>query len=224
VDLDAAACVAAFQQLGVLRPEANLATVTDMVRQNFASGRVRSKASKPKASAAAATAGEPPGVSAAAPEPVAEGSGSAAVDVSPVAVSAATAASRKALPDFVLPAQLAFVARALAQMEGVGKALVGGGEKRKRQTQTRALRMAGLHLTASALPLNRSRVWWALRLCASCFLRAWPQDPEFEFIAAAAPALVEVKGASAYLEGWLSKQLRNFGINLPSSQPKKPKK
>lgn len=44
----------------------------------------------------------------------------------PVDMNAATAASRKSLPDFVLPAQLAFVARALAQMEGVGKALVSG--------------------------------------------------------------------------------------------------
>jgi len=52
------------------------------------------------------------------------------------------------------------------------------------------------------------------------------QDPEFEFIAAAAPTLVEVKGASAYIEGWLTKQLRNFGITLPDFnfdfEPRKP--
>jgi hypothetical protein len=46
-----------------------------------------------------------------------------------------------------------------------------------------------------------------------CFKKT--QDPEFEFIAASAPTLVEVKGASAYIEGWLAKQLRNFGITLP---------
>lgn len=149
MDLDAPACVTAFNQLGVLRPEADMKAITEMVSKNFASGRVRSKASKPKlalpgavASTTPSSAGKKsrPAASAAAPATALAGAavvdtaavaampggGGGGAEVKPVDMNAATAASRKSLPDFVLPAQLAFVARALAQMEGVGKALVSG--------------------------------------------------------------------------------------------------
>ena len=153
MDLDAPACVTAFNQLGVLRPEADLNSITEMVRKNFASGRIRSKASKPKLalpsvspspstktktrSSSMKTKSLPAASAAAAPAPAATLAGAAVAETAaipampvggadgkPVDMNAATAASRKSLPDFVLPAQLAFVARALAQMEGVGKALV----------------------------------------------------------------------------------------------------
>jgi len=158
VDLDAPACVTAFNQLGVLRPEADLNSITEMVRKNFASGRIRSKASKPKlalpgvspssstktktrSSSMKKNRSLPAASAAAAPAPAATLAGAAVAETAavdeamptsggaegkPVDMNAATAASRKSLPDFVLPAQLAFVARALAQMEGVGKALVSG--------------------------------------------------------------------------------------------------
>ena len=75
-----------------------------------------------------------------------------------VTEKAAEKASKAVLPDFVLPAEYAFVARALQQMDGVGKVL----------------------------------------------------DPEFEFIASAAPALVEIKGTEAYLKDEVLKKFSKF--------------
>ena len=144
VDLDASACVAAFEKLGCLREGADATALEAMVRKNFASGRIRSKASRASGGAAA------------------EEGGAEKVSVGAVDVSEAAAASKERLGDFVMPAELAFVARALAQMEGVGKGL----------------------------------------------------DPDFEFIASAAVAIPELRGAQAYLEGWVKKRARALAADI----------
>merc|ERR1712070_77849 len=48
IDLDAPACVDAFQAIGVLKEGADRAALLDVVSKNFASGRIKSKASQKK--------------------------------------------------------------------------------------------------------------------------------------------------------------------------------
>jgi predicted unusual protein kinase regulating ubiquinone biosynthesis (AarF/ABC1/UbiB family) len=140
VDLDAKACVKGFDKLGVLKEGANLEQVEEVIRKNFESGRIKSKASAKKG-----------------------GSGEVEADAEGADGKGATSkeaekASAKAMPEFTLPAQLAFVARALTQMDGVGKVL----------------------------------------------------DPEFEFIAAAAPAIAEIKGGDVYAREFIQKKFKKM--------------
>ena len=130
IDLDAAACVRAFARLGVLKQGADLEQVEGVIRKNFESGRIRSKASS-------------------------SSSPSSDVSTSTATSKEAEKASSAVLPEFTLPAQCAFVARALTQMDGVGKAL----------------------------------------------------DPNFEFIASAAPVIPEIKGGDVYAREWLQKKI-----------------
>mmetsp|Transcript_107453 Transcript_107453/g.312491 ORF Transcript_107453/g.312491 Transcript_107453/m.312491 type:complete len:139 (-) Transcript_107453:1546-1962(-) len=126
--------------MGLIKEGADLAKFEDVVSKNFASGRIKSKASRGRTVA----------------EKNADGPGGA------LSEKAAAKASQAVLPDFQLPAEYAFVARALQQMDGVGKEL----------------------------------------------------DPEFEFIASVAPAIVELKGADVYVQEQIGKSFDKFLGNL----------
>ncbi len=129
VNLDAEACVEAFRQMGVLKPNGDMAQVQRVVQGNFDSGRIRSRASRQ----------------------VDQESDVVTNSEAPSEAEAAKA-SKEIMGLFQLPAEYAFVARALTQLTGVGKLL----------------------------------------------------DPNFEFIAAVAPAIVEVKGTQAFVKDALS--------------------
>lgn len=113
--------------MGVLRDGYDRAGVVATISDNYRSGRVSSKAARRVVSDDDA-------------------------DASNVAAPPAAASS---VEDFQLPATLAFVSRAMSQMQGVGLGL----------------------------------------------------DPDFEFVAATAPFLPEVKGTQRYLEDSLRKAL-----------------
>lgn len=130
IDLDAQACIKAFSAMGIIRAGADLVQVENVVRNNFATGKVRSRASRDTLKPATNTL---------APS---------------LSKKEANQATKQVMPDIVMPAEYAFVARALSQMDGVGKAL----------------------------------------------------DPEFEFIAAVAPVLPELKGGDVYLAELVEKK------------------
>jgi len=89
VDLDAKACVKAFEKLGAVKEGADLAVLEAKIADNFRTGKVKSKRSKRKADYEEGETSGPPKDS-------------------------------EVMKNFVLPSQLAFVARALTQMRGVG--------------------------------------------------------------------------------------------------------
>jgi len=92
VDLDAKACVAAMAKLGALKPGADIQKIEALIENNFKTGKVKSKRSKRKI------------------EEVAEEDGKKK-DVPK---------ESETMKFLQLPAQLAFVARALTQLNGVG--------------------------------------------------------------------------------------------------------
>jgi len=107
VDFDARACVAAFDELGILAPGADRIAVQRTVRRNFETGKVTSRASRDKqAGRARAAAG--PG------EALGDDAGK---------LTSTTEAEKLDASLFVIPSVFAFVARALTQLEGVGKTL-----------------------------------------------------------------------------------------------------
>jgi len=154
VDMDVDRSIDAFQQMGVLKEGADLSVVRAKVADNYRTGKVkanrkklRKRGYKFKVEAASssnstktsnATAGITPG-----------GSDAAVMQY------------------FTLPAEYAFVARALSQMDGVGKSL----------------------------------------------------DPEFDFVSAAAPWIVEIKGAGLYIKDEALKWITNIRdlIGLPKA-------
>lgn len=137
IDLDATACVAAFEDMGVLKPDYDASAIVKVVQSNFDTGKVKTRATSKKDATSIDTA----------PEQA----------TSPSSPSKKSNKSDNAVMEyFQLPASYAFVARALSQMNGVGQAL----------------------------------------------------DPDFEFIAAAAPLMPEVTGTKKYLEKQFSKQYR----------------
>lgn len=89
VDLDAKACVKAFDKLGAIKPGADTTALTAKIAENFRLGKVKSKRSKRKAD-------------------VVEEEQDGKIKDSEV------------MKAFSLPSQLAFVARAITQMRGVG--------------------------------------------------------------------------------------------------------
>jgi aarF domain-containing kinase len=89
VDLDAKACVQAFDKLGAIRPGADVTALTAKIEDNFRTGKVKSRRSKRKA------------------DYVPEESDGKIKD-------------SEVMKAFSLPSQLAFVARAITQMRGVG--------------------------------------------------------------------------------------------------------
>lgn len=105
VDMRADTCVQAFDRMGVLTENANLTEVQAKVQNNFDTGKVQVKRKKLKRA------------------------GYKFQDAAPVNRTNSTTTSAQPPKDstvmsyFTLPAEYAFVARALAQMHGVGKTL-----------------------------------------------------------------------------------------------------
>eukprot|EP00594_Rhizosolenia_setigera_P009294 CAMPEP_0178962674 /NCGR_PEP_ID=MMETSP0789-20121207/14509_1 /TAXON_ID=3005 /ORGANISM="Rhizosolenia setigera, Strain CCMP 1694" /LENGTH=490 /DNA_ID=CAMNT_0020646877 /DNA_START=682 /DNA_END=2154 /DNA_ORIENTATION=+ len=135
VDSDAAKCVDAFNEMGVLIEDANLDLVQKKVQNNFDTGKikVKKKISPNESGLTNATNCTDPRQS----EEVRD---------------------KDVMPYFTLPAQYAFVARAISQLDGVGKSL----------------------------------------------------DPEFDFISASAPHIVEIKGVKAYMVDQVKRYISNI--------------
>ena len=179
-DMDAKACVAAFDRMGVLRDGADLKKVQAKVQNNFDTGKISVKEAKRKQQAKMKARKAPRSKAKRKVEHVkliAENTqvvnGSNATTVADakdeISLSNETTPTKPKSGDkppgdaevmeyFTLPAEYAFVARAISQLDGVGKAL----------------------------------------------------DPEFDFISASAPHIVEVKGAEKYLADETKKTLVGF--------------
>lgn len=180
VDSDAKRSVSAFSRMGVLKDGANFDKVQAKCQQNYDEGKLTVKKRKNRKSSRYRKRGEP----------LAKESEKAELDARiDSAGQAKNTTDSEGVKDsevmeyFTLKSEYAFVARALSQMDGVGKSL----------------------------------------------------DPDFDFISAAAPYLVEVKGTGKYLtdeikkkfafvygeDGILAKELELFkslGLNLPTKQ------
>ena len=161
VDLDVDSCVSAFDRMGVLVEGADLDKIKGKVQNNFDLGKLKVKKKKMKMKNRGREE-----------EPVPPKTASLATVESSVPAPATKKAAEKAgeeindmeiMSFFTLPAEYAFVARALSQMDGVGKDL----------------------------------------------------DPEFDFISAAAPHLVEIKGGGKYVEDEVEKFISKLGDKNP---------
>ena len=178
-DMDAKACVTAFDRMGVLKDGADLKKVQAKVQNNFDTGKISVKEAKRKQQEKMkARKNRTKAKRKEEHDKVIAESNSTQVNGSKSAFSEVNA--EKEVPDeapqpkpnkeekppgdaevmeyFTLPAEYAFVARAISQLDGVGKAL----------------------------------------------------DPEFDFISASAPHIVEVKGAEKYLADEAKKTLVGF--------------
>lgn len=116
IDYDVQKCVDAFIRMGVLVDDADLDKVRRKVKDNFEKGKIKVKQRRKKTSSGLLT-------NEAAPEILAESTGrqedaSVKSDKSGEDINDA-----EVLSFFTLPAEYAFVARALSQMDGVGKNL-----------------------------------------------------------------------------------------------------
>ena len=178
-DMDAKACVTAFDRMGVLKDGADLKKVQAKVQNNFDTGKISVKEAKRKQQAKmkarknrskAKRKEEHDKVIAENNSTQVNGSNTTIAAVSgekEVTEEASQPKPKKeekppgdaeVMEYFTLPAEYAFVARAISQLDGVGKAL----------------------------------------------------DPEFDFISASAPHIVEVKGAEKYLADEAKKTLVGF--------------
>jgi aarF domain-containing kinase len=156
IDSDAKKSVIAFKRMGVLKDGADLAKVEAKCQSNYDTGKLKVKKRKRRKSAR---------YSKASPSVVAD-SDSEKVEVktetsldkqgSNSTKTTTEVKDSEVMEFFTLQSEYAFVARALSQMDGVGKGL----------------------------------------------------DPEFDFISAAAPYLVEIKGTKRYLVDEAKKKLR----------------
>lgn len=151
VDSDVEKSVKSFEKMGVLKEDADLDKVRAKVSDNFKTGKV--KANRKRLSQR--------GYKFAPPQEVPSNK------TNSTATTAATSRDKppqdsEVMQFFSLPAEYAFVARALSQMDGVGKVL----------------------------------------------------DPEFDFISAAAPWIVEIKGATQYLRDEAIKWLNQARYKL----------
>ena len=154
IDLDAKKSVAAFSRMGVLKENADLEKVQAKCQQNYDTGKLKVKKRKKRISAPYRRN-----------DIILDSDSNDALEVRLEASEQiqVTKTNTKDVKDaevmgyFTLKSEYAFVARALSQMDGVGKSL----------------------------------------------------DPEFDFISASAPYLVEVKGTGRYLSDEIKKRL-NF--------------
>jgi len=96
VDLDAKACVEAIGKLGALKPGANRQVIQDVIQNNFDTGKVKSKRSKRRAGLA---------------------------EIEELGSKKKAPKQSDTAKYLQLPAQLAFVARAITQLNGVGTLL-----------------------------------------------------------------------------------------------------
>lgn len=140
VDMNVDNCVDAFIQMGVLSPDADLDKVRSKIKDNFETGKVKVKRRKKRMDERYKSAFEPNMISA-------EVNTTEYIKVVGNMTEGKVEDS-EIVGFFTLPAEYAFVARAISQMDGVGKGL----------------------------------------------------DKEFDFISAAAPYLVEIKGSELYLQ------------------------
>jgi len=150
IDYDVDKCVNAFQRMGVLADNADLAKVKRKVNDNFKSGKimVKEKKQRKKAGQTSISYDE----SAAAVSTLREDSKPSTAKIQNANVAEGEDNEKindaEIMSYFTLPAEYAFVARAISQMDGVGKGL----------------------------------------------------DRDFDFISAAAPWLVEIKGGEKFVE------------------------
>lgn len=149
VDSDVEKSVKAFEEMGVLKENADLDKVRAKVSDNFKTGKI--KANRKRLSQR--------GYKFAPPQETNTTKTTDLISTPPP--------DSDVMQFFSLPAEYAFVARALAQMDGVGKVL----------------------------------------------------DPEFDFVSAAAPWIVEIKGASQYIRDEAVKFFANFKGKLRSILP-----
>ncbi|KAL7554082.1 hypothetical protein ACHAWF_017446, partial [Thalassiosira exigua] len=149
VDSDATKSVAAFSRMGVLKDNADLDMVQAKCQQNYDTGKLKVKKRKKRRSSKYRS-------SAGADRSELDARIDQASKSSNATESATETKDAEVMKFFTLKSEYAFVARALSQMDGVGKGL----------------------------------------------------DPEFDFISAAAPYLVEVKGAGRYLMDEAKKRLK----------------
>ena len=111
VDSDADRCITAFDKMGVLKEDADLNKVRTKVRDNFETGKVQVKRKKLKKAGYVFK------------EETGSDTDSAATTVNSKDDDNRKAKDSEVMSYFTLPAQYAFVARALTQMDGVGKSL-----------------------------------------------------------------------------------------------------
>jgi predicted unusual protein kinase regulating ubiquinone biosynthesis (AarF/ABC1/UbiB family) len=161
VDYDVDKCVSAFQTMGVLTDGADLDKVRKKVKNNFETGKLKVKQRGQRK--LSESSNQP------IPESMEQNStevrlaNATSINVASSETSTKTNSDEDEINDaeimsyFTLPAEYAFVARALSQMDGVGKNL----------------------------------------------------DSEFDFISAAAPYLIEIKGSEKYLTDELTKYAQN---------------
>jgi len=162
VDLDVDSCVSAFDRMGVLVEGSDLSKIKSKVQKNFDTGKLKVKKRKMKLKNRDQVRDE-------VTSSMETSSASNLNDISSVAVPSSSVPrdlsttvaqtsgeeidDKEIMSYFTLPAEYTFVARALSQMDGVGKDL----------------------------------------------------DPDFDFISAAAPYLVEIKGGEKYVEDEMQK-------------------
>lgn len=185
VDSDAKKSVDAFSRMGVLKDGADLELVQAKCQQNYDEGKLKVKKRKRRRGSRYAKKEEE-----ALAKEVEKAELDARIDLAEQAKNTTGTSEGvndlEVMASFTLQSEYAFVARALSQMDGVGKSL----------------------------------------------------DPEFDFISAAAPYLVEVKGTGKYLtdeikkkftfiygeDGILAKEVKLFkslGLKLPTKESTK---
>lgn len=161
VDSDVEKSIASFKKMGVLKENADIGKVRAKVSDNFKTGKI--KANRERLSQR--------GYKFAPPEETniteVEIGADAAAKNSSKKTKSKSSEDSEVMQFFSLPAEYAFVARALTQMDGVGKVL----------------------------------------------------DPEFDFVSAGAPWIVEIKGAKRYLQDEAKKWLDSIRDRLCSLLP-----
>ena len=162
IDYDADKCVNAFQRMGVLSDGADLEKVKRKVNDNFQTGKIKVKQRKMKKKGQTGSLKEGNTAGNTSPDDTLVNATLAGIQNNTMTNSSATGDKEKIndaeiMSYFTLPAEYAFVARAISQMDGVGKGL----------------------------------------------------DGDFDFISAAAPWLVEIKGGEKFLEDEAKKIVSN---------------
>ena len=152
VDMDVDRSIKSFQEMGVLKEGADLAVVRAKVADNYRTGKVKANRKKLRKRGYKFKV-ETPAIS---------------NGTSNTTTTFSRSSDAAVMQYFTLPAEYAFVARALSQMDGVGKSL----------------------------------------------------DPEFDFVSAAAPWIVEIKGTGLYVKDealkWITSVQEKIGLSIPA--------